>query len=100
MSAGRLATLLVFLLVLLVLGGLLTVFAVPLAQEGTQSPGSCPSIVEDARAGRGPVGGLLDRTNALQYVQNNQDRSASSPPGSAAPALACCAASPPGSPAP
>jgi predicted PurR-regulated permease PerM len=69
-----LATLVVFLVVILVLGGLLTVFAVPLATEGTQLAGQLPGIIEDARAGRGPVGDLLERTNALQFVQNNQER--------------------------
>jgi predicted PurR-regulated permease PerM len=69
-----LATLVVFLAVTLVLGGLLAAFAVPLAAEGTQLAGQLPGIVNDARAGRGPVGDLLTRTNALQFVQNNQDR--------------------------
>jgi hypothetical protein len=64
----------VFLVVFLVLGGLLAVFAVPLATEGTQLAGQLPGIITDARAGRGPVGDLLERTNALQFVQNNQER--------------------------
>ena len=42
--------------------------------EGTQLAGQLPGIVADARAGRGPVGELLARTNALQWVQDNQDR--------------------------
>ena len=70
---GALATLLVFLLVFLVLGGLLALFAVPLAQEGIQLAGQLPGSIADARAGRGPVGELLTRTNALQWVQDNQD---------------------------
>ena len=49
-----LATLSVFLLVFLLLGGLLTMFAVPLAQEGIQLAGQLPGIVGDARAGRHP----------------------------------------------
>src|SRR4051794_4779802 len=69
-----LATLVVFSAVFLVLGGLLAVFAVPLATEGTQLAGQLPGIITDARAGRGPVGDLLERTNALQFVQNNQER--------------------------
>jgi predicted PurR-regulated permease PerM len=75
-TGGRrsLATLLVFVLVLLVLGGLLTAFAVPLAREGTAFASQLPQLVNDARAGRGPVGGFLDRTNALTYIQDNQDR--------------------------
>jgi predicted PurR-regulated permease PerM len=75
-TRGRraLATLLVFLLVLLVLAGLVAAFAVPLAKEGSTLAGQLPQLVEDARNGRGPVGQFLDRTNALQYVQQNQER--------------------------
>jgi predicted PurR-regulated permease PerM len=69
-----LATLLVFLLVLLVLAGLVAAFAVPLAKEGSTLAGQLPQLIEDARNGRGPVGQFLDRTNALQYVQQNQER--------------------------
>jgi predicted PurR-regulated permease PerM len=69
-----LATLLVFLLVLLVLAGLVAAFAVPLAKEGTSLAGQLPQLIEDARTGRGPIGQFLDRTNALEYVQQNQDR--------------------------
>jgi predicted PurR-regulated permease PerM len=69
-----LATLLVFLFVLLVFGGLITAFAVPLAREGTSFAGQLPDLVDDARAGRGPIGDFLDRTNALNYVQDHQDK--------------------------
>jgi predicted PurR-regulated permease PerM len=69
-----LATLVVFLVVLLVLGGLLTAFAVPLATQGTELASQLPTIINDARAGRGPVGDLLERTNALEFVQNNEAR--------------------------
>ena len=69
-----LATLLVFLLVLLVLGGLIAAFAVPLAKEGSSLAGQLPQLLQDARSGRGPVGQFLDRTHALEYVQQNQDR--------------------------
>ncbi len=69
-----LATLLVFLLVVLVLGSLVAVFAVPLAREGTTFAGQLPALLADARAGRGPVGELLTRINAEQYVDQYQDR--------------------------
>jgi predicted PurR-regulated permease PerM len=69
-----LATLLVFVLVVVVLGGLVAVFAVPLAREATAFAGQLPSLLEDARAGRGPVGELLNRSNAVQLVEQNQDR--------------------------
>ena len=73
-TGGRraLATLLVFVVVLLALAALVAAFVLPLAHEGSQLAGQLPQLVEDARAGRGPVGGLLDRTNALQYVQQHQ----------------------------
>jgi len=69
-----LATLIVFLVIVLLLAAIGTVFVVPLAQEGTKFAGQLPQLVDDARAGRGPVGDLLERTHALTYVQNNQDR--------------------------
>lgn len=68
------ATLVVFLAVLLVLAGLGAVFAVPLAREANDLAGQLPQLIADARAGRGPVGGLLQRTNALEWVQQNQAR--------------------------
>src|SRR3954447_4266977 len=82
-----LATLVVFLVVFLVLGGLLTAFAVPLAGQGTDLAGQLPGIISDARAGRGPVGDLLERTNALQLVQNNEARIREFATGLGAPAL-------------
>jgi predicted PurR-regulated permease PerM len=69
-----LATLLVFVVVVLVIGGLITAFAVPLAREGTSFAGQLPGLIDDARAGRGPIGDFLDRTNALNYVQDNEDK--------------------------
>jgi predicted PurR-regulated permease PerM len=75
-TRGRrsLATLLVFVLVLVVLGGLVTAFAVPLTREGTAFAGQLPHLIDEARAGRGPVGDFLQRTNALTYIQEHQDR--------------------------
>ncbi|WP_067506580.1 AI-2E family transporter [Actinoplanes sp. TFC3] len=69
-----LATLLVFLLALVLLGGLATLFIVPLIHEGSQVIADFPKIVQDARSGRGPVGGLIERYNLLEYAQNNADR--------------------------
>lgn len=68
------ATLVVFLVVFLVLVGLAAVFAVPLAREATDLAGQLPTLIADSRAGRGPVGQFLERTNALEWVQQNQDR--------------------------
>jgi predicted PurR-regulated permease PerM len=66
------ATLIVFLLVFLALAALLTAFAVPIATEGTKLAGQLPQLINDARNGKGPVGQLLDRTHALQWVQTHQ----------------------------
>src|SRR5918993_5823988 len=68
------ATLLVFLLFLVALAGIVTVFIRPLATEGPQFIDRLPAYVEDARAGRGPVGGLVQRYNLDQYLERNQGR--------------------------
>src|SRR5215210_3383032 len=69
-----LATLIIYMVVVLVLGGLLANFTMPLATQGTELATSLPEIINDARSGRGPVGDLLERTNALQFVQDNEPR--------------------------
>jgi predicted PurR-regulated permease PerM len=69
-----LATLLVFLVAFALIASLVTVFALPLAREGSQLIDDLPKIIEDVRAGRGPVGDLIERFNLLEYAQNNSDR--------------------------
>jgi predicted PurR-regulated permease PerM len=69
-----LATLLVFLVALVALAGILTVFIRPLASEGPQFIDRVPSYVEQARTGRGPVGRLVQRYNLDEYLQRNQAR--------------------------
>jgi predicted PurR-regulated permease PerM len=89
MFSGRrraLATLLVFLVVFLVLGALITAFVVPVGQEAVHFADQAPGLISDARAGRGPVGDLLQRTHALQWVQDNQDRIGSFAKGLTTPA--------------
>ena len=68
------ATLLVFVLVLVLVGGLITAFAVPLAQEGAGFAKDLPKVVDEAQAGRGPVGNLLERAHVMSYVQDNEHR--------------------------
>lgn len=65
---------LVFLVVILAIAGLLTRFAVPLAREGTAFAAQFPQLLDDARSGRGVVGRLLDRTHAITYLQDNQEK--------------------------
>ena len=81
------ATLVVFLVVFLAIAGLLTAFAVPLAQQASQLAGQLPGIINDARAGRGPVGHLLERVNALHWVQQNESRIGEFASGLGTPAL-------------
>jgi predicted PurR-regulated permease PerM len=75
-TGGRrgLATLLVFALMAVILVGLVAAFTVPLAREGTALAERLPEHIDDAQAGRGPVGDFLERTHALTYIQDNQDR--------------------------
>jgi predicted PurR-regulated permease PerM len=68
------ATLLVFLLALIALASIVTVFVRPLATEGPEFIDRLPGYVEDARAGRGPIGGLVQRYNLDQYLERNQGR--------------------------
>jgi predicted PurR-regulated permease PerM len=75
-TRGRraLATLLVFVLLVVLVGGLVTLFAMPLARQGTTFTEQLPQMLADAGSGRGPLGDLLERTNTLEYVQDNEDR--------------------------
>jgi predicted PurR-regulated permease PerM len=67
-----LATLLVFVVVFAALAAVITAFAVPLTDEGGKLAGQLPQLIDDARNGKGPVGDLLTRTHALQWVQTHQ----------------------------
>ena len=67
------ATLLVFLVGVLLLAGVLTLFVVPLVREGTQLATQLPDLVQQTREGRGPIGSLLERTHALAYVQTHEE---------------------------
>ncbi|MEV4349102.1 AI-2E family transporter [Actinoplanes sp. NPDC049596] len=82
-----LATLLVFLLALILIGGLVTLFLVPLIKEGLQVAQDFPKIIEDARSGRGPVGGLIERYNLFQYAQDHADQFRQYASGLGAPTL-------------
>ena len=68
------ATILVFLVLVLVLAGLVTAFAVPLATEGASFATQLPQLISNARAGQGTVGRLLERTHALAWVQSHQSQ--------------------------
>jgi predicted PurR-regulated permease PerM len=67
-----LATLIVYLLAVAFIGGLITVFVIPLVHEGTQLAGNVPGLIADIKAGRGPVGGLAERFHVLDYIQSHE----------------------------
>ena len=81
-----LATFLVFVVVFVVLAALVTAFVVPLVNEGTKIATALPDQIAAAKAGKGPVGDLLQRTNALDWVQHNQAKINSFAAGLTAPA--------------
>jgi predicted PurR-regulated permease PerM len=66
-----LATLVVFVVVFAVLTGLVALFVVPLVREGTQLAQQLPDLISDARAGRGPVGELLQRFHVVTWIQEH-----------------------------
>ena len=68
-----LATALVFLIGVVVLGGLLYTFIRPLVDQGREFSNKFPTYLSDARDGRGPLGDLVERYNLDQrYEQNKQ----------------------------
>jgi predicted PurR-regulated permease PerM len=67
-----LATLIVYLLAVVFIGGLITVFVIPLVHEGTQLANNTPQLIADIRAGRGPVGSLAERFHVLDYIQSHE----------------------------
>jgi predicted PurR-regulated permease PerM len=69
-----LSTLLVFLVVFLVLAGLVAVFVVPLVREATQFVDDLPRVVRDTRAGRGPLGGLVNRFHLRDYAAQHSEQ--------------------------
>jgi predicted PurR-regulated permease PerM len=82
-----LATLVVFLVALLLIIGLIALFVVPLTREGTRFAGQLPDLVEQAKQGHGFVGRLLVRTHALNYVQTHQEDLKSAAAGLTTPAV-------------
>jgi predicted PurR-regulated permease PerM len=81
------ATAVVFVIGLGLIGGMLYSFIRPLAEQGSTFADDLPGYVEDAREGKGPVGDLVDRYNLEDYVSRNQERLSKSLTNLGAPAL-------------
>ncbi|MDG4758284.1 AI-2E family transporter [Micromonospora sp. WMMD710] len=69
-----LATLLVFLAALVVLAALAAVILAPLVNEVGRFADRAPELLHDARAGRGPLGQVLERTGVRRYVSEHSDQ--------------------------
>jgi predicted PurR-regulated permease PerM len=83
-----LSTLVVFVLVFAVLAGLVALFVVPLVREGGRFADQLPQLIRDTQAGRGPLGGLIERFHLRQYLAQHGDQLRSYASGLGAPTLA------------
>jgi predicted PurR-regulated permease PerM len=63
------ATIVVFILGIALVSGLVTVFVAPLVSEGQRLAEDLPAYVEDAREGRGPLGGIIERYDLEERVR-------------------------------
>ncbi|HEX2700319.1 MAG TPA: AI-2E family transporter [Acidimicrobiales bacterium] len=68
-----LATVVMILAVLGALGGLLYTFITPIVDQSQQFADNFPRYVEDAKAGRGPLGGVVKRYNLDQRIEEHRD---------------------------
>jgi predicted PurR-regulated permease PerM len=68
-----LSTLVVFIAGFAVIAGLMTLFIAPLVTQGQQLAEDLPAYVEEARAGRGPVGALVERYDLEERIRERAD---------------------------
>ncbi|MEA3056130.1 MAG: hypothetical protein QOD30_1562, partial [Actinomycetota bacterium] len=83
-----LATAIVFVTGLLLIGGMLYAFVRPVVDQISSFVDSLPKLVDDAQHGRGWVGHLVDRYNLDNWVEENRDRLQHSLSSAGQPALA------------
>jgi predicted PurR-regulated permease PerM len=69
------------------LATMLYAFIRPLADQATNLADELPTYVEDARAGKGPVGDLVERYDIEDWVDRNQDRLRDAVSGLGTPAI-------------
>lgn len=68
------ATLVVFVVMLATFAALMYAFIRPLYDQGQEFADNFPRYVEEAKAGRGPIGGLVKHYNLDQKLDENKDR--------------------------
>ncbi len=81
-----LATLIVFLLGIALMAGMLYSFIRPLVDQASQFAEDLPGYVEDAKAGRGPAGDLVQRYELDTYLERNQEKLRQTVTGAGGPA--------------
>jgi predicted PurR-regulated permease PerM len=64
----------VFLVVFGLLGAMLYAFISPLVDQGQKLADDYPRLVREAKAGKGPVGGIVKRYELDEKIEENQDR--------------------------
>ncbi|HEX5997194.1 MAG TPA: AI-2E family transporter [Jiangellales bacterium] len=67
------ATLVVFLATFVALAALGALIVVPLVSELGRFADQAPGLLREARAGRGPIGALLERFHVRRYVEGHAD---------------------------
>jgi predicted PurR-regulated permease PerM len=82
-----LATALVFITGVLLVSGMLYLFIRPVVEQASSFIDELPDRVDEARDGRGPVGGLVERFKLDKYLDENQDRIQDSLRSAGTPAL-------------
>ncbi len=68
-----LATVIMILALLGALGGLLYTFITPIVDQSQQFADNFPRYVEEAKAGRGPLGGLVKRYDLDRRIEEHRD---------------------------
>ena len=91
-TAPGLAATVVFLIGFALIAAMIYTFIRPIVDQAQQFVDDLPEFVDDAEAGRGTVGELVQRYDIDEWVEENQDRSSSSAtPGARAPDRAAAA---------
>jgi predicted PurR-regulated permease PerM len=81
------ATTLVFVIGIALVGVLLYAFIRPVVDQVSTFVDELPEYVDDAQNGRGPIGELIDRYDLDQWLEDNRDRLQDSLSSAGAPAL-------------
>ena len=68
-----LAVAIVFITIIALLAGLLYAFITPLVDQGQKFADDYPRLVREAKAGKGPVGGIVKRYKLDEKLEENQD---------------------------